>query len=114
MNEVLLANTSEYIILLIPKIICFFIFIIIYLFNILLFFSSANKDQIRRLHHPYGTPGVVHSGANFCLLYHSDYINGYSKDRLMPLWVSYTMRPLVSVLSCCLSYVFVCGCRVFV
>uniref|UniRef100_A0A8C8DD49 Ectonucleotide pyrophosphatase/phosphodiesterase 1 n=1 Tax=Oryzias sinensis TaxID=183150 RepID=A0A8C8DD49_9TELE len=47
----------------------------------------------RRVHHPYGTPGVVQSGANFCLLYHPDYINGYSKDRLMPLWVSYSIRP---------------------
>ncbi|XP_024147725.1 ectonucleotide pyrophosphatase/phosphodiesterase family member 1 [Oryzias melastigma] len=67
------------------------------LMNEVLLANTTNKDQIRRLHHPYGTPGVVHSGANFCLLYHSDYINGYSKDRLMPLWVSYTMRPLMRI-----------------
>uniref|UniRef100_H2M9E4 Ectonucleotide pyrophosphatase/phosphodiesterase 1 n=1 Tax=Oryzias latipes TaxID=8090 RepID=H2M9E4_ORYLA len=55
------------------------------------------KESQRRVHHPYGTPGVVQSGANFCLLYHLDYINGYSKDRLMPLWVSYSIQPLTDV-----------------
>nr|XP_040016786.1 ectonucleotide pyrophosphatase/phosphodiesterase family member 1 [Gasterosteus aculeatus aculeatus] len=51
------------------------------------------KASLRHLHHPFGNPGVVQSGATFCLLYHSDYLNGYSKDRLMALWVSYTVRP---------------------
>uniref|UniRef100_A0A3P9L1R5 Ectonucleotide pyrophosphatase/phosphodiesterase family member 1 n=1 Tax=Oryzias latipes TaxID=8090 RepID=A0A3P9L1R5_ORYLA len=53
---------------------------------------ATKKESQRRVHHPYGTPGVVQSGANFCLLYHLDYINGYSKDRLMPLWVSYSIQ----------------------
>ncbi|XP_023270872.1 ectonucleotide pyrophosphatase/phosphodiesterase family member 1-like [Seriola lalandi dorsalis] len=56
--------------------------------------SSGAKVSLRRLHHPFGTPLVVQAGANFCLLHHSDYLNGYSKDRLMPLWVSYTIQPL--------------------
>uniref|UniRef100_A0A3P9MDC3 Ectonucleotide pyrophosphatase/phosphodiesterase family member 1 n=1 Tax=Oryzias latipes TaxID=8090 RepID=A0A3P9MDC3_ORYLA len=72
----------------------------------LIFFSLQETEMNRillesqrRVHHPYGTPGVVQSGANFCLLYHLDYINGYSKDRLMPLWVSYSIQPLVSFIS---------------
>lgn len=55
-----------------------------------------DKANLRRRHHPFGTPRVVQPDATFCLLYHADYLNGYSKDRLMPLWVSYTIEPLVS------------------
>lgn len=56
--------------------------------------DSDTKASLRRLHQPFGTPRVVQSDATFCLLHHSDYLNGYSKDRLMPLWVSYTIQPL--------------------
>ncbi|KAM9840798.1 ectonucleotide pyrophosphatase/phosphodiesterase family member 1 [Aulostomus maculatus] len=60
--------------------------------------TSANvKASLRRLHHPFGIPGVVQPDVTFCLLHHSDYLNGYSKDRLMPLWVSYTIQPLSGV-----------------
>uniref|UniRef100_A0A8C9WW01 Ectonucleotide pyrophosphatase/phosphodiesterase 1 n=1 Tax=Sander lucioperca TaxID=283035 RepID=A0A8C9WW01_SANLU len=54
------------------------------------------KASLRRLHHPFGTPRVVQPDATFCLLHQSNYLSGYSKDRLMPLWVSYTIqvRPL--------------------
>ncbi|XP_042358878.1 ectonucleotide pyrophosphatase/phosphodiesterase family member 1 [Plectropomus leopardus] len=55
------------------------------------------KASLRRLHHPFGTPRVVQPDASFCLLHQSDYLNGYSKDRLMPLWVSYTIQPLTRV-----------------
>ncbi|XP_071323646.1 ectonucleotide pyrophosphatase/phosphodiesterase family member 1 [Trachinotus anak] len=55
--------------------------------------SSSTKVSLRRLHHPFGTPRVVQADATFCLLHHSDYLSGYSKDRLMPLWVSYTIQP---------------------
>uniref|UniRef100_A0A3Q0S4L8 Ectonucleotide pyrophosphatase/phosphodiesterase 1 n=1 Tax=Amphilophus citrinellus TaxID=61819 RepID=A0A3Q0S4L8_AMPCI len=55
-------------------------------------------SNLRRLHEPFGTPRVIQPDATFCLLYHSDYLSGYSKDRLMPLWVSYTIQPLVSPL----------------
>uniref|UniRef100_A0A8C9WTC9 Ectonucleotide pyrophosphatase/phosphodiesterase 1 n=1 Tax=Sander lucioperca TaxID=283035 RepID=A0A8C9WTC9_SANLU len=56
------------------------------------------KASLRRLHHPFGTPRVVQPDATFCLLHQSNYLSGYSKDRLMPLWVSYTIQPLVSPL----------------
>ncbi|XP_040919998.1 ectonucleotide pyrophosphatase/phosphodiesterase family member 1 [Toxotes jaculatrix] len=59
--------------------------------------NSSAKVSLRRLHHPFGTPQVVQSGATFCLLHQSDYLNGYSQDRLMPLWVSYTIQPLTRV-----------------
>uniref|UniRef100_A0A8C4E4P0 Ectonucleotide pyrophosphatase/phosphodiesterase 1 n=1 Tax=Dicentrarchus labrax TaxID=13489 RepID=A0A8C4E4P0_DICLA len=59
---------------------------------------SGVKASLRRLHHPFGTPRVVQPDVSFCLLHHSNYLNGYSKDRLMPLWVSYTIQPLVSPL----------------
>ncbi|XP_068432957.1 ectonucleotide pyrophosphatase/phosphodiesterase family member 1 [Clinocottus analis] len=59
--------------------------------------DSSVKASLRRLHHPFGTPRVVQPGASFCLLHQSNYLNGYSKDRIMPLWVSYTIRPLTRV-----------------
>ncbi|KAM8832977.1 ectonucleotide pyrophosphatase/phosphodiesterase family member 1 [Spinachia spinachia] len=59
--------------------------------------TIMNPTRLRHLHHPFGTPGVVQTGATFCLLHHSDYLNGYSKDRLMALWVSYTVQPLTRV-----------------
>uniref|UniRef100_A0A8D3CFZ9 Ectonucleotide pyrophosphatase/phosphodiesterase 1 n=1 Tax=Scophthalmus maximus TaxID=52904 RepID=A0A8D3CFZ9_SCOMX len=58
--------------------------------------TPGAKVALRRLHHPFGTPRVVQPDAAFCLLYNSDYLTGYSRDRLMPLWVSYTVRPAVS------------------
>ncbi|KAL7388221.1 hypothetical protein ABVT39_009383 [Epinephelus coioides] len=59
--------------------------------------NSSVKATLRRLHHPFGIPRVVQPDATFCLLHQSDYLNGYSKDRLMPLWVSYTIQPLTKI-----------------
>uniref|UniRef100_A0A3B3Y8D7 ENPP1-3/EXOG-like endonuclease/phosphodiesterase domain-containing protein n=1 Tax=Poecilia mexicana TaxID=48701 RepID=A0A3B3Y8D7_9TELE len=61
--------------------------------------SSQSTEKLRRLHHPFGIPSVIQAGNSFCLLHHADYLSGYSRDRLMPLWVSYTLQPLVSSLS---------------
>ncbi|XP_047430315.1 ectonucleotide pyrophosphatase/phosphodiesterase family member 1 [Mugil cephalus] len=63
----------------------------------LLTVNTSAKASLRRLHHPFGIPGVVQPDVNFCLLHHSDYLTGYSKDRLMPLWVSYTIQRLITV-----------------
>uniref|UniRef100_A0AAX7VBN9 Ectonucleotide pyrophosphatase/phosphodiesterase 1 n=1 Tax=Astatotilapia calliptera TaxID=8154 RepID=A0AAX7VBN9_ASTCA len=59
--------------------------------------------NLRRLHEPFGIPRVIQSGATFCLLHHLNYLSGYSKDRLMPLWVSYTIQvqPLSPELEAC-------------
>ncbi|XP_059212245.1 ectonucleotide pyrophosphatase/phosphodiesterase family member 1 [Centropristis striata] len=59
--------------------------------------NSSVKASLRRLHQPFGIPRVVQTGADFCLLHQSNYLNGYSKNRLMPLWVSYTIQPLPRV-----------------
>ncbi|KAG7508531.1 ectonucleotide pyrophosphatase/phosphodiesterase family member 1-like [Solea senegalensis] len=59
--------------------------------------NASAKVYLRRFHHPFGTPQVVQPDVSFCLLHHSDYLNGYSRDRLMPLWVSYTLQPLATV-----------------
>ncbi|KAJ7988030.1 hypothetical protein DPEC_G00319400 [Dallia pectoralis] len=48
-------------------------------------------------HLPYGVPQVLREKASYCLLHHADYINGYSRDTLMPMWVAYTIAPLKSV-----------------
>ncbi|KAM3603477.1 uncharacterized protein V6R79_023202 [Siganus canaliculatus] len=63
----------------------------------LLITDSTVKASLRRLHHPFGTPRIVQADATFCLLHHTSYLSGYSKDRLMPLWVSYTLQPLTRV-----------------
>uniref|UniRef100_A0A4W5MVG0 Ectonucleotide pyrophosphatase/phosphodiesterase 1 n=1 Tax=Hucho hucho TaxID=62062 RepID=A0A4W5MVG0_9TELE len=52
--------------------------------------------QAKALHLPYGIPRVLQENADYCVLHHADYINGYSKDILMPLWVAYTINPLVT------------------
>lgn len=59
-------------------------------------FHPGTKAKLRHLHQPFGTPRVLQAGVTFCLLHHVDYLNGYSHDRLMPLWVSYTIQPVVS------------------
>ncbi|XP_062858035.1 ectonucleotide pyrophosphatase/phosphodiesterase family member 1 [Trichomycterus rosablanca] len=51
----------------------------------------------RSPHLLFGVPGVVQNRADYCVLQHSSYISGYSKDILMPLWVAYTVEPLTAV-----------------
>uniref|UniRef100_A0A8C6SS34 Ectonucleotide pyrophosphatase/phosphodiesterase 1 n=1 Tax=Neogobius melanostomus TaxID=47308 RepID=A0A8C6SS34_9GOBI len=64
----------------------------------LLSIDSATKAQLRKQHHPFGAPHVVQPDIPFCLLHHRDFLSGYSQDRLLPLWVSYTIPRLVSEL----------------
>uniref|UniRef100_A0A3B1KHF9 Ectonucleotide pyrophosphatase/phosphodiesterase 1 n=1 Tax=Astyanax mexicanus TaxID=7994 RepID=A0A3B1KHF9_ASTMX len=58
--------------------------------------SNANLT-IKRLHLTYGIPRVIQEKADYCVLHQTSYISGYSKDILMPLWVSYSLEPLASV-----------------
>ncbi|KPP68479.1 hypothetical protein Z043_112845 [Scleropages formosus] len=53
---------------------------------------QIGNPGFKRLHLPYGIPRVLQNNADYCVLYHSDYINGYSKDIFMPLWVAYTIK----------------------
>ncbi|KAJ0026994.1 hypothetical protein NQD34_017994 [Periophthalmus magnuspinnatus] len=70
---------------------------LIFIAQFLTMSCPAAKAQLRRQHHPFGTPRVVESDVSFCLLHQRDFLSGYSRDRLMPLWVSYTIPPLVIV-----------------
>ncbi|XP_051909216.1 ectonucleotide pyrophosphatase/phosphodiesterase family member 1 [Hippocampus zosterae] len=53
--------------------------------------NATVRWRLRRLHHPFGVPSVVQPDATFCLLHQPNYITGYSHDRHMALWVSYTV-----------------------
>uniref|UniRef100_A0A673W6S3 Ectonucleotide pyrophosphatase/phosphodiesterase 1 n=1 Tax=Salmo trutta TaxID=8032 RepID=A0A673W6S3_SALTR len=58
--------------------------------------SPPSDSGAKALHLPYGIPQVLQENADYCVLHHANYVNGYSKDILMPLWVAYTINPLVS------------------
>ncbi|KAL0965021.1 hypothetical protein UPYG_G00275750 [Umbra pygmaea] len=45
----------------------------------------------KALHLPYGVPRVLQEKANYCILRQNNYVTGYSKDTLMPMWVAYTL-----------------------
>ncbi|KAK1170764.1 ectonucleotide pyrophosphatase/phosphodiesterase family member 3-like [Acipenser oxyrinchus oxyrinchus] len=63
---------------------------------------ELNVDQVNtgnELHMPFGRPRVLQQNAKYCLLYHPQYINGYSQDFLMPLWSAYTVQKFESVSS---------------
>ncbi|KAL7833924.1 hypothetical protein AOLI_G00288840 [Acnodon oligacanthus] len=59
--------------------------------------NSHSDMTAKRLHLPYGVPRVLQDKTDYCILHHSSYISGYSKDILMPLWVAYTLEPLADV-----------------
>ncbi|XP_054616938.1 ectonucleotide pyrophosphatase/phosphodiesterase family member 1 isoform X1 [Dunckerocampus dactyliophorus] len=65
--------------------------------NRLMINRSDAKATLRRLHHPFGVPSVVLPDATFCLLHQTDYVIGYSQDRHMALWVSYTVPRVLKV-----------------
>uniref|UniRef100_A0A8C1PQK7 Ectonucleotide pyrophosphatase/phosphodiesterase 1 n=1 Tax=Cyprinus carpio TaxID=7962 RepID=A0A8C1PQK7_CYPCA len=65
-------------------------------------FSSSLRDPLgctcdslteaEPVHLPYGIPRVLQQQSNHCILYHSAYVSGYSRNILMPLWVSYSLN----------------------
>uniref|UniRef100_A0A4W5N5S7 Ectonucleotide pyrophosphatase/phosphodiesterase 1 n=1 Tax=Hucho hucho TaxID=62062 RepID=A0A4W5N5S7_9TELE len=59
--------------------------------------KDNSNSGAKALHLPYGIPRVLQENSEYCVLHHADYINGYSKDTLMPLWVAYTIYPLNNV-----------------
>uniref|UniRef100_A0A673W7V0 Ectonucleotide pyrophosphatase/phosphodiesterase 1 n=1 Tax=Salmo trutta TaxID=8032 RepID=A0A673W7V0_SALTR len=63
--------------------------------------SPPSDSGAKALHLPYGIPQVLQENADYCVLHHANYVNGYSKDILMPLWVAYTINPLVSLAEAC-------------
>uniref|UniRef100_A0A3B4ARL4 Ectonucleotide pyrophosphatase/phosphodiesterase 1 n=1 Tax=Periophthalmus magnuspinnatus TaxID=409849 RepID=A0A3B4ARL4_9GOBI len=59
-------------------------------------------------HLPFGPPALLQGGQSHCHLHHEGFVSGYSRDRLMPLWTSYTLPkspspgPLGPLVSDCL------------
>lgn len=51
--------------------------------------------NIKPLHLPYGIPRVLQEQSDYCVLQQSAYISGYSRNILMPLWVSYSLNATV-------------------
>uniref|UniRef100_A0A8C2J1F9 Ectonucleotide pyrophosphatase/phosphodiesterase 1 n=1 Tax=Cyprinus carpio TaxID=7962 RepID=A0A8C2J1F9_CYPCA len=47
------------------------------------------------VHLPYGIPRVLQEQSDYCILHHTAYISGYSRNILMPLWVSYSLNATV-------------------
>ncbi|XP_077077187.1 ectonucleotide pyrophosphatase/phosphodiesterase family member 1 [Siphateles boraxobius] len=59
--------------------------------------NSNSNSNVKPVHLPYGLPRVLQDQSDHCILQHSAYISGYSRDILMPLWVSYALNATVSV-----------------
>lgn len=46
---------------------------------------------------PYGRPRFLQKKHSICLLYHQQFVSGYSQDILLPLWTSYTFLSNASI-----------------
>uniref|UniRef100_A0A8C1RGJ6 Ectonucleotide pyrophosphatase/phosphodiesterase 1 n=1 Tax=Cyprinus carpio TaxID=7962 RepID=A0A8C1RGJ6_CYPCA len=64
-----------------------------------LFFNLFIDTNVKPVHLPYGIPRVLQQQSNHCILYHSAYVSGYSRNILMPLWVSYSLNATVRLLT---------------
>ncbi|NXW86982.1 ENPP3 phosphodiesterase, partial [Alopecoenas beccarii] len=49
--------------------------------------NKANSDHL-----PYGRPRVLQKQNLYCILWHHQYVSGYSYDIWMPLWTAYTVN----------------------
>lgn len=47
---------------------------------------------IEQNHLPFGRPIMLQPKNDYCLLYHSGYVNAFSKTRMMPAWTSFTIK----------------------
>uniref|UniRef100_A0A8C1EGV2 Ectonucleotide pyrophosphatase/phosphodiesterase 1 n=1 Tax=Cyprinus carpio carpio TaxID=630221 RepID=A0A8C1EGV2_CYPCA len=60
--------------------------------------TEAEKQtniSVDPVHLPYGIPRVLQEQSDYCILHHTAYISGYSRNILMPLWVSYSLNATV-------------------
>ncbi|XP_033831204.1 ectonucleotide pyrophosphatase/phosphodiesterase family member 3-like [Periophthalmus magnuspinnatus] len=70
--------------------------------------TSEEVAASERTHLPFGPPALLQGGQSHCHLHHEGFVSGYSRDRLMPLWTSYTLPkspspgPLGPLVSDCL------------
>jgi len=61
--------------------------------------DAATVNEFQQQHLLYGVPNAVPPGTDlykYCLLTHQDYVSAYERIRMMPLYVSYTVKPLKS------------------
>uniref|UniRef100_A0A673NB10 Ectonucleotide pyrophosphatase/phosphodiesterase family member 1-like n=1 Tax=Sinocyclocheilus rhinocerous TaxID=307959 RepID=A0A673NB10_9TELE len=61
--------------------------------------DSNSNSNVKPVHLPYGIPRVLQEQSDHCILHHSAYVSGYSRNILMPLWVSYSLNALRSTSS---------------
>uniref|UniRef100_A0A8C1PHQ8 Ectonucleotide pyrophosphatase/phosphodiesterase 1 n=1 Tax=Cyprinus carpio TaxID=7962 RepID=A0A8C1PHQ8_CYPCA len=57
--------------------------------------SVDANSNVKPVHLPYGIPRVLQEQSDYCILHHTAYISGYSRNILMPLWVSYSLNATV-------------------
>ena len=62
----------------------------------------TQEKTIKRGALPYGRPRVLQN-STVCLLYQHQFVSGYSRDILMPLWASYTIGRNASICHLCTS-----------
>ncbi|XP_046716079.1 venom phosphodiesterase CdcPDE isoform X2 [Silurus meridionalis] len=54
--------------------------------------SETEVSQSKSKHLLFGQPLVLQSNSDYCLLYNHGFISAYSKEKLMPLWSSFTVE----------------------
>uniref|UniRef100_A0A673GKD0 Ectonucleotide pyrophosphatase/phosphodiesterase family member 1-like n=1 Tax=Sinocyclocheilus rhinocerous TaxID=307959 RepID=A0A673GKD0_9TELE len=59
------------------------------------FINLFIDSNVKPVHLPYGIPRVLQEQSDYCILHHTAYISGYSRNILMPLWVSYSLNATV-------------------
>uniref|UniRef100_A0A673NG35 Ectonucleotide pyrophosphatase/phosphodiesterase family member 1-like n=1 Tax=Sinocyclocheilus rhinocerous TaxID=307959 RepID=A0A673NG35_9TELE len=59
--------------------------------------QAPEDSNVKPVHLPYGIPRVLQEQSDHCILHHSAYVSGYSRNILMPLWVSYSLNATMSV-----------------
>lgn len=50
---------------------------------------------MKGVHLPFGVPRVLQERSDYCILQHTSHITAYSRNTLMPLWVSYSLNATV-------------------
>ncbi|XP_006127349.2 ectonucleotide pyrophosphatase/phosphodiesterase family member 1 [Pelodiscus sinensis] len=54
--------------------------------------TTSEVKKIEKYSLPYGRPRVLQKNSTYSLLYHQQYVSGYSQDLNMPLWSAYTVN----------------------
>lgn len=63
-------------------------------------------SQSESKHLLFGRPLMLQSSSDYCLLHHQGFISAYSKQQLMPLWSSFTVKEQVGLKTHCHRVLF--------